>query len=97
MAIKNNSEQTEWLLTGIGLPGSFKTGMYEDKDFKQTLKSMFNTVQEAFLVRAGLPMGRQTHGAGKSRRKWLTVLKMREYSNGMKTINTHETSSCSRK
>lgn len=36
-------------------------------DFKPALKSMLNTVQESFLIRSDLPLGRQTHGAVKSR------------------------------
>ena len=55
---------------------------------------MLNTVKGPVLKRADVPLGTKTHGAVKSRSKWLALVKMREYSNGMKSINIHKTNGC---
>lgn len=65
----------------------------EDRNFKPALESIL-TIQGPFLMSVSLALGRQTHGAVKNRSKQLTLVKMREYSNGMKSFNIHKTSGC---
>lgn len=74
----------------------------EERDFQPPWETMWSMVgwwmyvesKGPLLLTIGLSLGGQTHGAVKSRSKWLTQVQMKEYSNGMKIINIHETSGC---
>lgn len=87
-----NSKLLLWFLLYSKWNQKLNSDIYlEDRDFKPALKSMLNTVQRSLRMKV---LWRQTHGAPRSRSERLKLVKMREYSNGMKIINIHETSVC---